>query len=113
MDLVGPARVCSAGGKWYVLVIVEDYYRYAWVFFSADKGETFGFVRDLILRLKNERHGDVVRAIRRDNGSEFKNFPFETFNVIWVSNISFFLPMWLVRMVWLRGKIVPFVRWLG
>jgi hypothetical protein len=35
------------------------------------------------------------------------------FVVIWVSNISFLIPMWLVRMVWLRGKIVPFVRWLG
>jgi hypothetical protein len=35
------------------------------------------------------------------------------FVVIWVSNISFLLPMWLVRMVKLRGKIVPFVRWLG
>jgi transposase InsO family protein len=79
MDLVGPARVCSAGGKWYVLGIVDDYSRYAWVFFLADKGETFGFVRDLILRLKNERNGDVVRAIHRDNGSEFKNSRFETF----------------------------------
>jgi transposase InsO family protein len=48
--------VCSAGGKWYVLVIVDDYSRYAWVFFLADKGETFGFVRDLILMLKNERN---------------------------------------------------------
>jgi hypothetical protein len=38
MDLIGPARVCSAGGKWYVLVIVDDYSRYAWVFFLADKG---------------------------------------------------------------------------
>jgi transposase InsO family protein len=79
MDLVGPTHVCSAGGKWYVLVIVDDYSRYAWVFFLADKGETFGFVRGLILRLKNKRHGDVVRAIRRDNGSEFKNSHFETF----------------------------------
>jgi transposase InsO family protein len=79
MDLVGPARVCSAGGKWYVLVIVDDYSRYAWVFFLADKGETFGFVRDLILRLKNERHGDAVRAIRSGNGSEFKNSRFENF----------------------------------
>jgi hypothetical protein len=35
------------------------------------------------------------------------------FDVIWVSNISFALPMWPVRIVWLRGKIVPFVRWLG
>jgi hypothetical protein len=33
MDLVDPTRVCSAGGKWYVLVIVDDYSRYAWVFF--------------------------------------------------------------------------------
>jgi hypothetical protein len=79
MDLVGPTRVCSVGGKWYVLVIVDDYSRYAWVFFLADKGETFGFVRDLMLRLKNERHGDVVRAIRSGNGSEFKNSHFETF----------------------------------
>jgi hypothetical protein len=29
MDLVGPARVCSAAGKWYVLVIVDDYSHYA------------------------------------------------------------------------------------
>ena len=63
MDLVGPARVCSAGGKWYVLVIVDDYSRYAWVFFLADKGETFGFVRDLILRLKNERNGVAVQVL--------------------------------------------------
>jgi hypothetical protein len=79
MDLIGPARVCSVGGKWYVLVIVDDYSRYTWVFFLADKGETFGFVRDLILRLKNERHGDDVQAIRIDNGNEFKNSGFETF----------------------------------
>jgi transposase InsO family protein len=79
IDLVGLARVCSAGGKWYVLVIVDDYSRYAWVFFLADKGETFSFVRGLILRLKNERNGDVVRAICSDNGSKFKNYHFETF----------------------------------
>jgi hypothetical protein len=33
MDLVGPARVRSAGGKWYVLAMVDDYSRYVWVFF--------------------------------------------------------------------------------
>jgi transposase InsO family protein len=60
MDMVGPDRVCSASGKWYVLVIMDDYSRYAWVLFLADKGETFGFVRDIILRLKSERHGDTV-----------------------------------------------------
>jgi hypothetical protein len=42
MDLIGSARVHSVGGKWYVLVVVGDYSRYAWVFFLEGKGETFG-----------------------------------------------------------------------
>jgi hypothetical protein len=73
MDLVGPAPVCSVGWKRYVLMIVDDYSHYTWVFFFAHKGETFGFVRDLILRLKSERHGDGIRAIRSDDGTKFKN----------------------------------------
>jgi transposase InsO family protein len=47
MDLVGPARVRFAGGKWYVLVVVDDYSRYVWVFFLEYKGEKFGFVEIL------------------------------------------------------------------
>jgi hypothetical protein len=35
------------------------------------------------------------------------------FVVIWVLNINFLVPMRLVTMVWSRGIIVPFVRWLG
>jgi hypothetical protein len=31
-DIVGPARVFSIGGKWYVLIIVDDFSRYSWVF---------------------------------------------------------------------------------
>jgi hypothetical protein len=52
MDIVGPARVRSAGRKWYVLVVVDDYSQYAWVFFLEEKGETFGFVRDLCLEVE-------------------------------------------------------------
>jgi hypothetical protein len=29
MDLVGQTCVCSTGGKWYVLMLVDDYSRYA------------------------------------------------------------------------------------
>jgi hypothetical protein len=60
MDLVGLARVRSVSGKWNVLVVVDDYSRYAWLFFLEEKGETFGFVRDLVLSLRNERHGDAI-----------------------------------------------------
>jgi len=51
MDTIGLARVRSDGGKWYVLVIVDDFSRYSWVFFMEGKDEAFSLVRDLILRL--------------------------------------------------------------
>ena len=78
MDTVGPSRVMSVGGKWYVLVIVDDFSRYSWVFFMRTKDEAFEFVRDLILRLKNELP-QAMRAIRSDNGTEFKNAHFDVF----------------------------------
>ena len=41
LDKVGPARVRSNGGKWYDLVIVDDFSRYSWVFFMECKDEAF------------------------------------------------------------------------
>ena len=79
MDTVGPARVRSAGGKWYVLVIVDDFSRYSWVFFLESKDEAFQFIHDLVLKLKNELSNNVVRAIRSDNGTEFKNARMKAF----------------------------------
>ncbi|WVZ89272.1 hypothetical protein U9M48_035698 [Paspalum notatum var. saurae] len=46
--------------------------------FGQFKDEAFGFVRDLVLRLRNESH-KAMRAIRSDNGGEFRNSRFENF----------------------------------
>jgi transposase InsO family protein len=113
MDLVGPARVQSVGGKWYVLVVVDEYSRYAWVFFLEEKGETFGFDRELSMRLKNERHRDAIRAIHSDNGLEFKNLRFETFCHDLGLEHEFSSPYTPPRMEWWKGKIGPCARWLG
>nr|GEU58449.1 retrovirus-related Pol polyprotein from transposon TNT 1-94 [Tanacetum cinerariifolium] len=40
MDLCGPMRFASINGKWYVLVIVDEYSRYTWVHFLRTKDET-------------------------------------------------------------------------
>ncbi|WVZ53867.1 hypothetical protein U9M48_004755 [Paspalum notatum var. saurae] len=77
-NTVGPARVASVSGKWYVLVVVDDFSRFSWIFFMESKDEAFGFVRDLVLRLRNESH-KAMRAIRSDNGGEFRNSRFENF----------------------------------
>jgi transposase InsO family protein len=113
MDLVGPAHVCSGGGKWYVLVIVDDYSRYVWVIFLADKRETFGFVRDRILTLKNERNRDAVRDIRSDNGSEFENSRFETFCRDLGLKHQFSSPSVACQNGVVERKNCSFVRWLG
>jgi hypothetical protein len=69
MDTVGPTRVCSFGGKWYVLVVVDNFSCYSWVFLMAAKDEAFTHARDLILRLQNEFPKNAMRAIHSDNGT--------------------------------------------
>jgi hypothetical protein len=78
IDTVGPSRVCSMGGKWYVLVIVDDYSRYSWVFFLERKDEVFEHFQSLTLRLNNE-HPNCLKAIHNDNGTEFRNDSFDEF----------------------------------
>jgi hypothetical protein len=76
MDTVGPSRIRSMGGKWYVLVIVDDYSRYSWVFFLESKDQVFEHFQLLALRLNNE-HLNCLKAIHNDNGTEFRNVSFD------------------------------------
>jgi transposase InsO family protein len=78
MDIVGPSWVHSMGGKWYVLVIVDDYSRYSWVFFLESKDEVFELFRSLALRLNNE-YPNRLKAIHSDSGAEFRNTSFDQF----------------------------------
>jgi transposase InsO family protein len=78
MDTVGPSRVRSMGGKWYVLVIIDDYSRYSWVFFLESKDQVFKHFWLLALRLNN-KHPNYLKAIRSDNETEFRNASFDGF----------------------------------
>jgi transposase InsO family protein len=78
MDIVGPSWVRSMGGQWYVLVIVDYYSRYSWVFFLECKDEVFDHLQSLALRLNNE-HPNCLKVILNDNGTEFRNASFDEF----------------------------------
>jgi hypothetical protein len=78
MDTVGPSRFRSMGGKWYVLISVDDYSHYSSVFSLESKDEVFEHFRLLALRLNNE-HPNFLEVIRSDNGTEFRNVSFDVF----------------------------------
>jgi transposase InsO family protein len=80
MDIIGPSRVHSIGGKWYVLFIVDDYSCYSWVFFLENKNEVFEHFRSLALRLNNE-HPNCLKAIHSDNETKFRNASFDQFSL--------------------------------
>nr|GFA44481.1 retrovirus-related Pol polyprotein from transposon TNT 1-94 [Tanacetum cinerariifolium] len=72
MDLCGPMHVQSINGKRYVLVVVDDYSRYTWVFFLHSKDEAseviISFIKKTQVNLQLQ-----VQHVRTDNGMEFKN----------------------------------------
>ncbi|GKB50192.1 retrovirus-related pol polyprotein from transposon TNT 1-94, partial [Tanacetum coccineum] len=72
MDLCGLMCVESINGKRYVLVVVDDYSRYTWVFFLHSKDEAseviISFIKKTQVNLQLQ-----VQCIRTDNSTEFKN----------------------------------------
>jgi transposase InsO family protein len=91
MDTVGPSRNRSMGGKWYVLVIVDDYSRYSWVFFLESKDKIFEHFRSLALRLNN-KHLSCLKDIHIDNETEFRNDSFDEFCLEHRIDQQFFTP---------------------
>nr|GEU60905.1 retrovirus-related Pol polyprotein from transposon TNT 1-94 [Tanacetum cinerariifolium] len=72
MDLYGPMRIASINGKWYVLVIVDDYSRYTWVHFLRSKDEAPKVIITFLKRITVLLQSPVI-IIRSDNNTEFKN----------------------------------------
>jgi transposase InsO family protein len=61
-----------------MVVIVNDYCRFTWVFFLQDKSETQEVLKKFLRRAQNEFDAKV-KKIRSDNGTEFKNTQVEDF----------------------------------
>ncbi|KAK1650213.1 hypothetical protein QYE76_068018 [Lolium multiflorum] len=78
LDLFGPSHYDTLGGSKYGLVIVDDYSRYSWVFLLKSKDETH---REFIIFAKKAQrmYESEIKAIRTDNGTEFKNYTMQEF----------------------------------
>ena len=78
VDLMGPTRIESLGGKRYIMVIVDDFSRYTWVEFLREKLKACEKLEVLCKRLQNKKGVPIVK-IRSDHGKEFENERFESF----------------------------------
>ncbi|GKA61458.1 retrovirus-related pol polyprotein from transposon TNT 1-94 [Tanacetum coccineum] len=72
MDLCGPMRVASINGKKYILVIVDDYFRYTWTLFIRPKDETREVLKDFLTMIQINLQALVI-FVRTDKGTEFLN----------------------------------------
>ncbi|GJV57324.1 retrovirus-related pol polyprotein from transposon TNT 1-94 [Tanacetum coccineum] len=72
MDLFGPSAIRSYGGNRYTLVIVDDYSRYTWTRFLANKTEAFEEF-EIFSKMIQNKLGCSIVSIRTDHGREFDN----------------------------------------
>ena len=78
IDLIGPARVQSLGGKKYILVVVDDFTKYTWVVLLRDKAETPEKMIHLCKKFQVKK-GTIITRIRSDHRREFENTKLATF----------------------------------
>ena len=61
LDLMGPTRIESLGGKKYILVVVDDFTRYTWVILLQSKSDAPKHIEALCTRLQNEKSLKIDR----------------------------------------------------
>ncbi|GJU53509.1 retrovirus-related pol polyprotein from transposon TNT 1-94 [Tanacetum coccineum] len=66
IDLCRPMRVASINEKRYILVIVDDYSRFTWVYFLCTKDETPEIIKNFIARVQLNYNANICK-IRTDN----------------------------------------------
>ena len=72
MDLMGPTKTKSLGGKRYFMVVVDDFTRYTWVILLRSKSDAPKHIEALCTRLQNKKNMKINR-ICIDHGKEFEN----------------------------------------
>ncbi|KAJ0509944.1 putative RNA-directed DNA polymerase [Helianthus annuus] len=77
-DLCGPIKPVSPSGKRYVMVLVDDYSRKGWVYFLANKSESFEAFKRFKVMVENET-SLKIKSLRSDRGGEFTSKTFNDF----------------------------------
>ena len=61
LDLMGPTRTESLGGKRYIMVVVDDFTRYTWIILLRSKSDAHEHIETLCTRLQNKKNLKIDR----------------------------------------------------
>ena len=92
LDLMGPTKTKSLGGKRYIMVVVDDFTWYTWVILLRSKSDAPENIKALCTRMQNEKSLKIDR-IRSDHDKEFENSYMELFCTRSGISQEFFTPI--------------------
>lgn len=78
MNLMGSTRTASLGGKKYILVVVDDYFRFTWAILLREKFDAFDAAKQLFKKIQIKQNCPIMRLCN-DHGRDFENAKFEEF----------------------------------
>ena len=79
-DLCGLITPTSSSLKRYLLCFIDDFSRKAWIYFLAEKSETFSMFK-AFKQLVEKKSGCNISCLRTDRGGEFMSMEFNVFCV--------------------------------
>jgi hypothetical protein len=71
-DLMGPFPHPSINKERFVLIFVDDFSRFTWIYFLRKKSEVFQHLKDF-KALVETQSGKKIKVLRTDNGGEYVN----------------------------------------
>ena len=77
-DVCGPMKTVSIGGSRYIVTFIDDYSRYSFVYFVAEKSDVFSKFREFEARVTNQT-GLSIGTLRSDGGGEYVSSDFEEY----------------------------------
>ncbi|GJY31410.1 retrovirus-related pol polyprotein from transposon TNT 1-94 [Tanacetum coccineum] len=119
MDLCGPMRVASINGKKYILVIVDDYSRFTWVYFLHSIKLTLEILKKFIAQVQLNYDAQKILRIQteKQHTIEPNNIKEAMSDHSWIESMQDKLHQFQRLDVWelvprLDGKNIIAVKWL-
>jgi hypothetical protein len=100
---MGPCTTPSYSGSLYMLVLVNDYTRFTWVYFMKAKSEVFSRFKEFKSTMESVLNKKIKR-FRTDNEGEFTSINFTIFVRSTTFEGSFHVHIHRNKMVWWKGR---------